>query len=81
MKLVFKGCIYDLVLVNDSSIRIHSINSVSVVNEFLEIFPNYLHSVPQEREINFSTDFLLDTRPILILSYRMAPTLFKEHKE
>ena len=45
------------------------------------MFPEDLSGVPPEREINFGIDLLLDTQPISILPYRMAPTEFKELKE
>ena len=73
-KLVSMGCIYHLVRVNDSSVDIPSIQSVSVVKEFPEVFLDELPGVPPKREIDFGIDILLDTHPISILPYIMAPT-------
>ncbi|KAH0662286.1 hypothetical protein KY284_027217 [Solanum tuberosum] len=55
--------------------------SVSVVREFPEVFPDDLSGVPPEREIDFGIDILLDTPPISIPLYRMAPAELKELKE
>ncbi|KAH0669343.1 hypothetical protein KY285_023504 [Solanum tuberosum] len=77
-KLVSKGCVYHLVRVNDSSVEVPPIQSVPVVKEFPEVFPNNLFGVPPEREIDFGIDLLPDTRSISMLSYRMAPTELKE---
>ncbi|WMV49694.1 hypothetical protein MTR67_043079, partial [Solanum verrucosum] len=57
------------------------IESVPIVNEFFDVFPNDLPGVPSEREIDFGIDLLLDTQPISIPPYRMAPTELKELKE
>ena len=80
-KVVSKGCIHRLVRVNDSSIGVPSLQSVPIVNEFPEIFPNDLPRVPLEREIDFGIYIILDTRPISIPPYRMAPVELKELKE
>ncbi|KAH0691243.1 hypothetical protein KY285_018431 [Solanum tuberosum] len=81
MKLFSKGCVYHLVRVNDSSVEVLPIQSVPVVKEFPEVFPDDLLGVPPEREIDFGIDLLLDTRPISIPPYRMAPTELTELKD
>ncbi|KAH0702583.1 hypothetical protein KY285_016861 [Solanum tuberosum] len=53
---------------------------VLIVREFPEVFPYDLPGVPPEREIDFGIDILLDTRPISISPYRMAPPELKELK-
>ncbi|WMV54696.1 hypothetical protein MTR67_048081 [Solanum verrucosum] len=80
-KLVSKGCIYYLVRVNDFSVEIPLIQSVPIVREFPEVFPDDLPGVPPEREIDFSIDIIPDTRPISIPSCRMTPAELKELKE
>ncbi|KAH0670766.1 hypothetical protein KY290_026160 [Solanum tuberosum] len=80
-KLVSKGCVYHLVRVNDSSVEIPHIQSVLVIKEFPEVFPDDLSRVPPESERDFSIDILPDTRPISIPPYRMAPAELKELKE
>ncbi|KAH0679850.1 hypothetical protein KY284_020935 [Solanum tuberosum] len=80
-KLVSKGCVYHLVRVNDSSVEIPHIQSIHIVKEFPEVFPDDIPGVPPEREINFGIDVLLDTSLISIPPYRMAPAELKELKE
>ncbi|KAH0715068.1 hypothetical protein KY284_007973 [Solanum tuberosum] len=73
-----RGSVYHLVQVNDSSIEVPPIQSVPVVKEFPEVFPDDLPRVPPEREIYFGIDILLDTRPISIPPYIMASAELKE---
>ncbi|KAH0705892.1 hypothetical protein KY285_010419 [Solanum tuberosum] len=80
-KLVSKECVYHLVRVNDSSVEIPHIQSVSVVKEFLEVFPDDLPGVPLEREIDYGIDIIPDTCPISIFPYSMAPAELKELKK
>ena len=68
-KLVSKGCIYQLVRVNDSSVEIPPFQSVPIVREFPEVFPDDLLEIPPEREIDFGIDLIPDTRPIYIPPY------------
>ena len=79
-KLVSKGYVYHLVRINDSSVEVTFIQSFPIVKEFLEVFPDNLLRVPPKREIDFGIDLLLDTHPIFIPTYRMAPTNLKELK-
>ena len=55
--------------------------SIPVVNEFPDVFPEGLPGLPPEREVEFGIDVLPDTQPISILPYRMAPIEFRELKE
>lgn len=43
-----------------------------VVNEYPEIFPDDVSGLPPEREIEFSIDLMLGTRPISMQPYRMS---------
>ncbi|KAH0743109.1 hypothetical protein KY290_031102 [Solanum tuberosum] len=80
-KMISKGCLYHLVWVKDSSSETPTLESVPVVNEFPEVFPEDLPRVPPQREIDFGIDLLPDTQPISIPPYRMAPAKLKELKE
>ncbi|XP_070010166.1 uncharacterized protein [Nicotiana sylvestris] len=80
-KMIRKVCIYHLVRVADTALEVSVPESVPVVNEFLEVFPDELPGIPTDREIDFGIDVLPDTRPISIPPYRMAPTELRELKE
>ncbi|KAH0655125.1 hypothetical protein KY290_030926 [Solanum tuberosum] len=80
-KMISKGYLYHLVRVKDSSFESPTLESIPVVNEFPEVFPDDLPGVPPKREINFGIDLLPDTQPISIPPYKMAPAELKELKE
>ncbi|KAF3676518.1 putative zinc finger CCCH domain-containing protein 19-like isoform X2 [Capsicum annuum] len=80
-KLISKGCIYHLVRVKNAKFETLTIQSISIVNEFLDIFSKDLPRVPPDREIEFGIYLLPDAQPISIPLYRMAPAKLKELKE
>ncbi|XP_060172210.1 uncharacterized protein LOC132603251 [Lycium barbarum] len=80
-KMIRKGYIYHLVRVHDLEAEAPTLQSVPVVNEFVDVFPDELPGLPPEREIEFAIDLLPDTQPISIPPYRMAPAELKELKE
>ncbi|KAK4380215.1 hypothetical protein RND71_002077 [Anisodus tanguticus] len=80
-KMVRKGCIYHLVRVHDTEAEVPALQSVPVVSEFPDIFPDDLPGLPPEREVDFSIDVLSGTQPISIPPYRMAPAELEELKE
>ena len=79
-KMMSKGLFCHLVSVNDLDHDIPSIDSVHVVNEFQDVFPNDLLGVPPPREIDFCINLEPDTKPISIPPYRIAPAELKELK-
>ena len=80
-KIISKGYLYHLVQIKDSSLETPTLVSFLLVCEFPEVFPKDLPGIPPKRKINFGINLLLDTQPISILPYRMAPKEFKELKE
>ncbi|KAH0693060.1 hypothetical protein KY290_021233 [Solanum tuberosum] len=80
-RMITKGCIYHLVNVHDIDAEPSTLQSIPVVNEFLDIFPDELPGIPPEWEIDFSIDMLPSTRPISIPPYRMAHAELKELKD
>ncbi|KAH0710891.1 hypothetical protein KY284_012318 [Solanum tuberosum] len=80
-RLISKGCLYHIVRVNDVESKVPPIESITVVNEFLDVFPEDLPGVPPEKDIDLGIDLLPDTQPISIPPYRMAPAELKELKE
>ena len=78
--MISKGCIYHLVRVRDLDSENPTLESVPVVNEFSEVFLNDLPGITLEWEIDFGIDLLIETQPISIPPYRMAPAELKELK-
>ena len=66
--------------VNDLDHDIPFIDSVPVVNEFPDLFLDYLTGVPPPRDIDFHIDLEPDTKPISVPPYRIAPVGFKDLK-
>ncbi|KAG8485968.1 hypothetical protein CXB51_019316 [Gossypium anomalum] len=58
----------------------NKVESVPVVCEFTDVFPEELPSLPPVREVEFDIDLIQGTTPISIAPYRMAPTELKELK-
>ncbi|KAH0696028.1 hypothetical protein KY289_013510 [Solanum tuberosum] len=80
-RMITKGCIYHLVHTHDIDAEPPTLQSIPVVNEFLDVFPDELPSIPPEREIDFAIDMLPSTQPISFPPYRMAPAELKELKD
>ena len=79
-KMVSKGCLAFLAHLKDDTTQVPSIESVSVVREFLDVFPADLPGMPPDRDIDFCIDLEPGTRPISIPPYRMAPAELRELK-
>ena len=78
--MMSKGLLCHFVSVNDLDYDIPSIDSVPVVNEFLDVFPEDQLEVLPLQEIDFGIDLEPDTKPVSIPPYGMAPAEFKELK-
>lgn len=76
-----KGCIYHLIRVWDVQAESPTLQSIPVVSEFPDVFPDKLPGIPLEQEIDFSIDIPPGTQPIYIPLYRMTPVELKELKE
>ena len=57
-KIISKGCLYHIVRVQELDSEIPSNESVPVVSEYPNVFPNDLPSIPPEWEVDFCIDFL-----------------------
>ncbi|XP_070010713.1 uncharacterized protein [Nicotiana sylvestris] len=74
----YKGCIYHLVRVTNTDAEAPTLESVSVVNESPDVFPDELPGIPPDREIDFVIVVMPGTQSISIPPYRIAPTKLKE---
>lgn len=63
-----------------SETKKETLESIPVVQDFSEVFPEDLLGTPVDREIEFSIDLAPDTQPISKAPYRMAPAELKELK-
>ena len=79
-KYLRKGCEAYIAYVLNTDITGSKLESVPVVCEFPDVFPEELPGLPPIREVEFSIDLLPGTAPISIAPYRMAPTELKELK-
>ena len=55
-------------------------SDIPIVNEYLDVFPSDITSLPPEREIEFSIDLIPGAEPVSIAPYRMSPLELKELK-
>lgn len=53
------------------------VEHVPIVREYMDLFPKEFPGLPPDREVVFSIDLALGTRPISIPPYRMAPAELK----
>ena len=77
---MIRGCLGDISSVVELGRTKASINSVPVVREFADVFPEDLPSLPPEREVEFKIVLEPGTTPISRALYRMAPAELKELK-
>jgi hypothetical protein len=54
--------------------------NISVIEEFVDVFPEELRGMPPERGVEFYIDLIPGTAPIAKRPYRMAPTELAELK-
>ncbi|XP_070050938.1 uncharacterized protein [Nicotiana tomentosiformis] len=80
-KMIRKGYIYHLVWVQDVKAESPSLQSIPMVNEFVDVFSDELPGLLLERDIEFAIDTLPYSHPISIPLYRMVPAELRELKE
>ncbi|XP_070011008.1 uncharacterized protein [Nicotiana sylvestris] len=80
-RLLKKGCLGLLAIVNDTRKETVSIENIPVVKEFSDVFLEDLPGLPPVREIDFGIDLLPEIQPISIPPYRMAPAELRELKQ
>ena len=79
-KLVKNGCTTYLVVVKDLNQLILGFENMPIVKEFIYVFIEELTQLPPNREIEFAIDLVLETKPVSIPLYQMAPIGLKELK-
>nr|CAD1830196.1 unnamed protein product [Ananas comosus var. bracteatus] len=77
-KLVNGGCTAYLATVVEVERTTPTLEELSVVREFPDVFPAELPGMPPDRKIEFVIDLVPGTAPISKAPYRMAPAELKE---
>ena len=72
-KLLRQGCEAYLAHVVDKHKDIPNLEQILVVNEFPDVFPDELPSLPPNREIEFAIELAPGAEPVSKAPYRMAP--------
>ncbi|XP_070005405.1 uncharacterized protein [Nicotiana sylvestris] len=80
-RLLKKGCLGLLAIVNDIRKETFSIENVPIVRQFSDVFPEDLPGLPPVQEMDFGIDLLPDTQPISILPYLMALEELRDLKQ
>ncbi|KAA3474149.1 Gag-Pol polyprotein [Gossypium australe] len=80
LNYVNKGCKAYFAHVIDTKVIEKKVESVPIVCEFPDVFPEEQPGLPPMREVEFGIDLVPGTTPISIAPYRMAPTELKELK-
>ncbi|GJS58866.1 putative reverse transcriptase domain-containing protein [Tanacetum coccineum] len=78
MKYLSHGCYAFMAHVIDTNFEKKSAKDVPIVNEFLDVFLEYLSGIPPERQVEFRIDLIPDATPIAKTLYRLAPSEMKE---
>jgi hypothetical protein len=55
-------------------------SDITIVSEYLDVFPPDITSLLREREIEFSIDLIPEAEPVYVAPYRMSPLELKELK-
>lgn len=80
-RMINKSFIYHLVRIHDKDAKPPTLQSIPVINGFLDVFQEELTGIPQEQEIYFDIDMLPGSQPISIPPYRMARVELKYQKD
>ncbi|GKG30781.1 hypothetical protein Tco_0423269, partial [Tanacetum coccineum] len=54
------------------------LSNISVVRDFVEVFPEDLSGLPPQRQVEFRIDLVLEVTPVARSLYRLAPLEMQE---
>ncbi|KAI3685880.1 hypothetical protein L6452_35141 [Arctium lappa] len=77
-KCLVKGCPSFLAYVIDAKLEKKTLEDVEVVREFSDVFPDDLHGLPPDRQVEFKIDLTPGAASIARAPYRLAPSEMKE---
>nr|GEV73605.1 putative reverse transcriptase domain-containing protein [Tanacetum cinerariifolium]GEW09245.1 putative reverse transcriptase domain-containing protein [Tanacetum cinerariifolium] len=72
------GCQVFIAQVMEKKSDKKQLEDIPVVREFLEIFPEELHSLPPVRQVEFQIDLILGATPVARAPYKLAPSEMQE---
>ncbi|GJZ54613.1 putative nucleotidyltransferase, ribonuclease H [Tanacetum coccineum] len=78
MKYLSCGCHAFMAHVINTSFEKKSVEDVSIVNEFLDVFSEDFLGIPPERQVEFRIDLIPGATPVAKTLYRLAPSKMKE---
>nr|XP_043639279.1 putative uncharacterized protein DDB_G0293878 [Erigeron canadensis] len=70
-----------LAQVVDKLVKIKDPHKVTVVRDFLDVFPDELPGLPPTRQVEFMIDLVLGAAPVAKAPYRLAPSEMRELSE
>lgn len=79
--LIAHGCHGFLASVKDTSLESPRIESIPIVRDFPDVFPDELPGIPPAREVEFGIELIPGAEPISKAPYRMDPVELKELKD
>ncbi|KAI3702719.1 hypothetical protein L6452_28470 [Arctium lappa] len=77
-RCLVKGCEGFLTYVLDAKKEKKGLESVPIVSEYPEVFPDELTTLPPDRQVEFRIDLVPGVTPIAKAPYRLAPAEMKE---
>ncbi|GJV85304.1 hypothetical protein Tco_1525202 [Tanacetum coccineum] len=57
------------------------VGDISIVHDFVDVFPEYLLGLPPQRQVEFRIDLILGATPVAKSPYRLAPSEMHELSE
>ena len=79
-RMLGKGCQGCLAYVVETGKEGTLMDEIPIVREFPYVFPYETAGLPLDREVEFTIDLILETEPISIPPYRMAPVELRQLK-
>ncbi|GJX16236.1 putative reverse transcriptase domain-containing protein [Tanacetum coccineum] len=78
LKYVKRGCHMFLAHVTEKESKEKRLEDVTVIRDFLEVFPEELPGLPPPRQVEFRIDLVPGAAPVARAPYRLAPYEMKE---
>ena len=73
--------LFALLIVSENVPESYKIDSLPIVSDFPDVFPEDLWELPPYREVELAIDLMPGTSPIYMAPYRLAPAELKELKD